>query len=77
MFGGMGSGRFISGNNGLRSLWISTIFGGAAGQQAREPSSAVSPHRIDHDDQPGVPDGRQIDQGLQVLNVGGRRIELD
>ena len=47
----------------------------AACQQLGEPACAVAPHGIHHHGQPGVLEGLQVDQCLDVFNVGGGGIE--
>ena len=72
----MGSGRFISGKEGIAIVMDLDDPGRAAGEQARKPAAAVAPHRIDHDGETSVANGLEIDQVLQMLNVGWRGIEL-
>ncbi len=46
-------------------------------QQAGEIPGSIAPHGVHHDGEAGIPDGLEIDQLVDVVNVGRMRIEFD
>ncbi len=70
MFGRMGSGRFISGKDGIARVVDLDHLGLPALEQPGEPAGAIAPHGIHHDRKACILDPLEIDQFMEVGNVG-------